>query len=56
MSDERRYTVKLDKDFHKSLRHKALDEEISLAEAVRGLLRLWLEGKVKIPTAGGKSS
>ena len=48
---ESRFAFRLDKALHKDLKRKALEEEVSLAEVTRALLRLWLEDKVQVPTS-----
>ena len=55
MSTENRFGFRLDKGFHKDLKRKALEEEVSLADVTRNLLRLWLEGKIKLPTVNTES-
>jgi hypothetical protein len=55
MTTENRFGFRLDKSFHKELRRKALEEDVSLAEVARSLLRLWLEGKIEVPNVSTDS-
>ena len=44
----------LDKDTHKKLRIAAIEEDVSMAEALRQAVDLWLKAKEKGQKAGNK--
>jgi hypothetical protein len=46
---EFRFSFRIDRDFHKDLKRKALEEDVNLAELIRALLRMWLEGEIPTP-------
>lgn len=49
MDRERRITVSVTEEFHRSVRIKAAERGVSISEVVRALLRLWLSGKIELP-------
>ena len=49
MDLERRITGKTTEKFHKSVRVKAAELGLPVSEIVRGLLALWVEGKIDFP-------
>jgi hypothetical protein len=46
---ENRFSFRLDKEFHKDLKRKALEEDVNLAGVIRALLLMWLRGEIPTP-------
>lgn len=49
MERERRITVKATESLHRAVRVKAAELGKPVSEIVRGLLTLWVEGKIELP-------
>lgn len=44
-----RVTVDLPPDLHKALRHKSIDEGLTVKTLVRHLIELWVKGDISLP-------
>jgi antitoxin component of RelBE/YafQ-DinJ toxin-antitoxin module len=42
--------IRIPKELHKAARMKAIELDVTLSEAIRELLRMWVAGKVELPT------
>jgi len=49
----RRLTIKAREQLHKAVRVKAAEQGRPVSEIVRGLLELWIEGKIEVPEDKG---
>lgn len=56
MAQERKLTVRISEDEHRAARVKAAELGRPVSEIVRGLLTLWVQGKVSLPELGAEES
>jgi predicted HicB family RNase H-like nuclease len=50
MADSTRQTaIRIPKELHRAAKMKAIELDITLSEAMRKLLGMWVEGKVELP-------
>ena len=42
-------TIRIDKEFHKAAKLKAVESEVTLSEVIRQFLAAWLDGKLDLP-------
>ena len=56
MAQEHKLTVRISEDEYRPVRVKAAELGRPVSEIVRGLLRLWVEGKIVVPRLGAEES
>ncbi len=50
MSDsDHKMTLRIPRELHKAARLKAVESDMTLSDAVREFLRLWVAGQVELP-------
>ena len=42
--------IRIPKELHKAAKMKAIESDVTLSEAIRELLRMWVAGEVELPT------
>ena len=47
---DHKMAVRIPRELHKAAKVKAAQSDVTLSESVRELLRLWVAGKVELPT------
>ncbi len=47
---EHKMVVRIPRELHKAAKVKAIESDVTLSEAVRELLRLWVSGETELPT------
>ena len=51
MTDSTHQTaIRIPKELHRAARMKAIESDVTLSEAIRELLRLWVAGEIELPT------
>jgi len=46
---EHKMTVRIPRELHKAAKVKAVQSDVTLSEAVREFLRLWVAGEIELP-------
>ena len=47
--EEHKTTVRMPRDLHKAARVKAIEDDVSLSEAIRRLVQGWVAGEIQLP-------
>jgi predicted HicB family RNase H-like nuclease len=51
MADSTHQTaIRIPKELHRAAKMKAIQSDVTLSEAIRELLRLWVAGEIELPT------